>query len=158
MNWGAIGAVAEVAGVIALLLSVLYLAKQVKIGNDLNRTNTFREIMYGVGTHFNVMFGPDNAELVVKGYASYESLSPIEKLRFDHLLINFFQYAEDSWNSAQVELLGQETLENWSWYLRTQFFPHKGVRDWWAHFKSSYSREFQKWIDTVMQSMESKEA
>jgi len=130
MNWEAIGAVAEVAGVIAVLVSILYLAKQVRIGNDLNRTNTFREIMYGLATHFNVMFGPDDAELVVKGYASYHSLSPVEKLRFEHLLTNFFQYAEDSWNSAQVELLGQETLENWSWYLRTQFFPHKGVRDW----------------------------
>jgi len=153
MNWEAIGAVAEIVGVVAVLVSVLYLAKQVKVGNDLARTNTFREIMYGLVAHNNVMFGPENVELLVKGYADYSSLSATERLRFENLLGNFFQYAEDSWHSAQVELLGHETLENWSWYLRTQFFSHIGVRDWWAHYKSGYAPGFQEWVDSVIQSV-----
>lgn len=36
---------AEIIGVVALVVSVLYLAKQVKAGNDLSRTDTFRSIM-----------------------------------------------------------------------------------------------------------------
>jgi len=152
MNWDAIGAVAEVVGVFAVVISVLYLAKQVKNGNDFNRTNTFRDIMYGMVAHNNVMFGPENAELVTKGFKDYESLPPVEKIRFVHLMSSYFQYPEDSWNSAQVELLGDKTMENWSWYLRTQFFPHQGVRDWWSQYKSVYAPGFQKWIDELVKS------
>ena len=154
MNWDAIGAVAEVIGVFAVVVSVLYLAKQVKNGNDLDRTRTFRDIMYGMVAHNNVMFGPENAELVTKGFKDYESLPPVEKIRFAHLLASYFQFPEDSWNSAQVELLGDETMENWSWYLRTQFFPHLGVRQWWSLYRSTYSPGFQSWIDEIVKSVD----
>ena len=125
------------------------------MGNDLNRTNTFREIMNGMVAHLNVMFSPENAEPVAKGFAGYESLPPVEKLRFAHLMANLFQFAEDAWNSAQVNLLRDETMNNWYWYLQTQFFPYQGVREWWAHFRHVYARDFRSWADSVMQSAES---
>lgn len=152
MNWDAIAAVAEVVGVIAVVVSVLYLAKQLKDSNDLSRTQTFREIMYGTANQNNVMFGPENAELVAKGFQSYKSLPPVEKLRFGHLMGNFFQFPEDSWNSANVQLLGSETMDNWAWYLGTQFFPYLGMREWWADYKSGYAPGFQAWIDNVLES------
>jgi len=154
MNWDAIGAVAEIAGVLAVVVSLLYLARQVKTGNDLNRNNTFREIMQGLVTHFNVMFGPENAELMAKGFKGYESLTPVERLRFAHLLASLFQYAEDSWNSAQVDLLRDETMVSWRWYFRTQFFTYPGAQEWWAHFKQGYAPDFRSWVDSVAQSAE----
>ena len=53
MNWDAISAVAETIGVVAVLAPLSYLAKQVKTGNDLNRTDTFRSIMQGMGNYCN---------------------------------------------------------------------------------------------------------
>jgi len=149
VNWEALGAIAEVTGVIAIVISLLYLARQVKEGNDLNRTNTFREIMYGMINHNNVMFGPENAELVTRGFKSFASLPPVDKIRFAHLMTSYFQFPEDSWNSAQVGLLGDDTMENWSWYLRTQFFPYDGVQEWWSEYKSVYAPDFQIWMDKV---------
>lgn len=48
---------AELVGVLAVVVSVLYLAQQVKASNDLNRTNTFRTIFQGLAAHSNEMFG-----------------------------------------------------------------------------------------------------
>ncbi len=155
MNWDAIGAIAEIFGVFAVVISVLYLAKQVKSGNDFDRTSTFREIMYGIVAHNNVMFGPENADLVAKGFKSFQSLPPVEKLRFAHLMASYFQFPEDSWNSAKVELLGDETMENWAWYLRTQFFPHQGVHEWWSQYKNVYAPDFQNWIDELVETVDS---
>jgi hypothetical protein len=151
MNWDAIGATAEIAGVFAVVVSVLYLAKQVKIGNDLNRTHTFRDIMYGMTAHINLMFGQENIELMIKGLKNYESLPAEEKLRFEHLVAGLFQYAEDSWNSSRVGLLGPETIDNWSWFLKTKIFPYEGALEWWAEYKPAYALEFQSWIDSVVQ-------
>jgi hypothetical protein len=115
--------IGELVGVVALVVSVLYLARQVGESNDLNRTDTFRSIFQGMAAYSSEMFNPENAKLMVKGYRDFGSLSPVEKVRFDHLLANYFNYAEDSYNSARVGLLGSDTIDNWSWYLRTRLFP-----------------------------------
>ena len=147
--------IGELVGVVALVVSVLYLAKQVGESNDLNRTDTFRSIFQGMAAYSSEMFNPENAELMVKGYRDFGSLSPVEKVRFDHFLANYFNYAEDSYNSAQVGLLGSDTIDNWSWYLRTRLFPYQGVRDWWATFNEGYPPEFRSWVDGVAQSASS---
>jgi hypothetical protein len=157
MNWDAIGAVAEIAGVLAVVVSVLYLAKQVKVGNDLNRTNTFRSIFQGMAAYSTEMFSPENAELMVKGYADFQSLTPVEKLRFENLLAHLFNYAEDSYNSAEVGLLGHDTIENWSWYMRTRLFPYQGVKDWWATYREGYPPDIRKWVDDVARDSDSSE-
>ena len=155
MNWDAIAAVAEIAGVLAVVVSVLYLAKQVRDANILSRTSTFREIMYGVTEQMNVTFGPENADLMIKGFKDFELLRPEEKLRFEHLMANLFQYAEDSWNSAQVGLLRSESVDNWSWYLRYRIFPHNGAQQWWKRMNSAYGSEFRKWVDSILSEAES---
>ena len=157
MNWNAMGAVAEIAGVVAVVISVLYLAKQAKVGNDLNRTNTYRDIMYGMTAHTNLMFGHENINLMIKGLNSYDSLPAEEKLPFEHLVAGLFQYAEDSWNSSQVGLLGSETMDNWSWFLKSKFFPYPGIREWWAEYKPAYGPDFQKWVDSILQSADSRD-
>jgi len=150
-NWEIISLVIEIAGTVAVIVSLLYLAKQVKNGNALNRTSTFREIMVGLINQNNVMFGPENVELIAAGFKSYNLLSPVEKLRFDHLMSNFFQYPEDSWNSNQVELLSIETMDNWAWYLKTRMFPYPGVREFWTHNKFGYAPGFQNWVDSIIE-------
>ena len=142
--------IGELVGVAILIVSVLYLAKQVRDGNDLNRTNTFRAIFQGMAAYQVEMFSPDNAELIVKGYKDFRSLTPVEKLRFEHLLAHLFNYAEDSFNSAKVGLLDIDSLDNWSWYLRMRLFPYQGVRDWWATFGEGYTPDFRSWVDDAL--------
>ena len=103
----------------------------------------------------NVMFGPENVELIATGFKNYSLLSPVEKLRFDHLMMNLFQYPEDSWNSNQVDLLGEETMDNWAWYFRTRMFPYPGVREFWTIHKSGYAPGFQNWVETIIEQSDS---
>jgi len=142
MNWDAISAVAETVGVAAVFVSVLYLAKQVKTGNDLNRTDTFRSIMQGLGNYCSDMFSQENAELIEKGFGSFSALSPYEKARFDNLLAHYFNYVEDSYHSSNVELLGDETMQNWIYWLQSRFLAYEGVRDWWETAKGVYTPRF----------------
>lgn len=139
--------VSQLIGVIALVVSVLYLAQQVKTSNDLNRTNTFRTIFQGLASFCNEVFGGSNSELMVKGFRDFGSLSPAEKMSFDLAMANFFNYIEDSYASAQVNLLQQETLENWSWWLRNRVFPYEGAREWWTASKGLWREEFQDWVE-----------
>ena len=152
MNWDAISAVAETIGVIAVLASLLYLAKQVKTANDLNRADTFRAIMQGMGNYLSDMFSPENAELIEKGFLSFPTLSPYEKVRFDNLMANYLNYAEDSFSSSNVELLRDETMRNWTYWLQSRFFAYEGIRHWWQFGKGAYPPDFQSWIESIIES------
>jgi hypothetical protein len=44
-------------------------------------------------------------------------------------------------------LLGDETLENWAYALRTRLLPYAGVRDWWAEAKPIFASETRAWVD-----------
>ena len=151
MNWTIIGVVGEIVTAIAVVVSLLYVAKQVRNSNALDRTSTFREIVNGFTNQFNVMYGPENVELIAAGFKSYSLLNPVEKLRFDHLMSNLFQCPEDSWHSNQAGLLSEEVLDNWAFYLKTRIFPHPGVREWWKTIESAYAPGFQDWVGTIIE-------
>ena len=45
MNWDMIGALAELTGAIAVVLSLLYLAQQIRFSAQASRRSTVRELM-----------------------------------------------------------------------------------------------------------------
>jgi len=144
--------VSQLIGVTAIVISVLYLAKQVETGNDLNQTNTFRSIFQGLASFSNEVFGHENAELMVKGFRDFEALSPAERMNFDLSMSNFFNYIQDSYESVQVELLDASNKEAWSWWLQNRVFPYQGARDWWAQGKGLWPEEFRTWVDAQSES------
>jgi hypothetical protein len=149
--------VADIAGVIAVIASVLYLARQIKEGNDLNRANTFREIMQGLGHYCSDMFRPENRQLIETGFLSYDQLSAYDKARFENLLAHYLNYVEDSFISSNVALLGDETMQNWVYWMQTRFFAYPGVREWWGTAKGVYAPDFQEWIDKVIETADTEE-
>jgi hypothetical protein len=65
------------------------------------------------------------------------------------LMASFLQFPEDSWNSAEVGLVRDELMGNWSWYLGAKIFPYEGVQEWWSEYKLAYGPDFQIWMDEV---------
>ena len=154
MSWDAIGAIGEIIGAIAVIATLFYLATQVRVGNNLSKTNTFREIMHGMVNHTNFMWGPENAELMAKGFLSYKDLTGEEHLRCVSLFSGYFQFIEDSWNSTQADLLKGETMDNWKWYLGDYIFRYEGARDWWEEYRQAYDPEVSAWVDNILNSTE----
>ncbi len=108
--------------------------------------------MQGMRNYCNDMFSLENAELIKKGFLSFPTLSPYEKVRFDNLMANYFNYAEDSFSSSNVELLREETMRNWIYWLQSRFFAYEGIRDWWQFGKGAYPPDFQSWIESIIES------
>jgi len=150
--------VSQLVGVAAIVISVLYLARQVESGNDLNRTNTYRNIFQGLSSFSNEVFGPGNADLMVKGYRDFGSLSPAEMMTFDLSMTNFFNYIEDSYDSVHVGLLAETNLDGWGWWLRNRVFPYEGAHEWWSRGKDLFPEDFRSWVDQQSASASSEDA
>ena len=101
MSLGEFASLAEIISALAVVISLLYLAKQVKTANDMNRIDAFRVMVYGATDHLNLMFSAENVALTIKGLREYSSSAAEEKLRFEHLMTGLLQHAEDAWNMPE---------------------------------------------------------
>lgn len=147
MNWDALGATAELLGAAGVVASMVYLAVQIKQSTRTERARAFQDIFSSFNAHNHEMFGPENIDLVVSGMRDLNSLSGGDRLRFDHLMNGYVNDVESTIFSKSAFLLGDETLENWAYALRTRFLPYAGVRAWWDEAKPLFAAETRVWVD-----------
>ena len=108
MNWDAIGAVSELLGTVTVVISVLYLAAQVKQSNKQSATNSGTDVLGEMNKLQEFVFSdPNGATLLVKLRTS-EELSPEEEVKA-HVIAD---RALNTWYSGQQSYLnGIMTVE-----------------------------------------------
>ena len=152
MNWDAIGALGEVIGALAVVISLLYLSFQIRHAAKTAEDAAFRDVFASVGDHIGRMIDAENRPTLLKGLADYRSLSPEEKFTFDGIFTILLTMVESSVIANAAELMKDETLDNWRYYMGTRFFAYPGARDWWADSRAIYIPELQKFFEEIIAS------
>ena len=98
MNWEAVGAVGEIVGAIAVVMSLVYLASQIRIQNRKSRSSATHEILEAFRNEIAVIRDPDMADLLAKTLTSdFESLTESERIRYVGLFHPFFRVWEEAY-------------------------------------------------------------
>jgi hypothetical protein len=81
---------------------------------------------------------------------------PVEdRIRFDNLMTNLLNYFEASYEAANAQTLGDETLENWAWWFETKIFGYRGAVEWWAKAQLVYPHYIRSWVDRRIENADS---
>jgi hypothetical protein len=154
MNWDAIGAVAELAGAIGVIVSLVYLAKQISTTNKNVEQNT--TALFNQGEHASLsgvlemnlpqVENRDVAELMVKAYSDYSSLDDIDRHRFSILLLSSFESHQTFFLQNYRNSAGPET---WAYYSRVMddYLKIPSVAQWWRVSNKNFDSNFVKYID-----------
>lgn len=110
MNWNAIGALAELAGALAVVATLFYLAAQIRSAKVVNRNLSFNAIFDGVSRHSTEMARPENGDILVRGLTDFDGLSGPERFQFDMLMSSFMNYIEMTHRTVADELLTDDSL------------------------------------------------
>lgn len=96
MSWEAAGALSEMIGAAAVVVSVVYLAIQVRTASKA-ATTTLRDAVFASLYQWNYHLTADAAFAAMfhRGLQDYESLSAEEKPRFIHTIYSFFKVFEN---------------------------------------------------------------
>ena len=86
MNWDAIGAVGELVGGLVVILSIFYLARQIKQNTKQTQLASAQAINSSNDSAFDPIYIPENTAVFTRGQLSYSSLSDEEKILFDMLM------------------------------------------------------------------------
>ena len=156
MNWDAIGAVAEVVGAGGVIVSLLYLAAQIRHGAKTAEGTAYREASAAICAAFNAMSESGNAAILLKGLRQLSDLEPHEKYTFDSVLTGFFTLVESDFVSNNGELITDETIEAWGFLLRTRYLGYPGMQEWWQGSKKIYIKPVQDWVDRQIELSDSK--
>ena len=114
MNWEAIGAVGELVGASAVFITLIYLAVQVRNANRANRVATAARIAGATDAWMQqIIQDAELYELYRRGLTDFESLSPLEKGRFQMLILQFLRELESTWIQRR---LGAVESDLWSGY------------------------------------------
>jgi len=144
MNWAAIGAIGEVLGAVAVVATLLYVARQLhEQGRALTtsvRDSAFQQLQEW---NYQVMADPDLSHLFQRGAATddWSQFSPPERSRLIHVLYSFFKtfeniYLHTAEGSAPVEV----------WERNCQVFfayaTQPGCKRYWNNRRGSLDERF----------------
>ncbi len=113
MNWEAIGAIGEILGAIAVLLTLIYLVGQIKQNAASVATATYESMMSGI-TDINlvVVGNSELASIVARGGRDPDSLHHEEALRYGALLRSWANQGLKQLRLFELGALGSRDWEN----------------------------------------------
>jgi hypothetical protein len=149
-DWGAIG---ELIGALAVVISLIYLAVQIRQNTrqisqtfELNRLASFERTVEA-GNHIRelLILNPELAALFEKGIRRFDELDKIEKIRFDFLLRNMFSGFQGAFARHQIIGHDPERFEG-TQRLMDSLLINRGVLSWLDFSEKDWSPEFAELV------------
>ncbi len=144
-------AIAEIIGVILVIASLVYVARQLGQNTEMMRANAAgQRVQHDAELNFRVSDNNDGfTEIWLKGITALDSLSEAERIR----LIFFNRSAIVHWHNM-FSLRSQNLLPDSAWNEMTWLIRHIGLRqdvlEAWRMFKGSFDRPFQEFLDSEL--------
>jgi hypothetical protein len=145
VNWEAIGALAELAGALGVIASLVYLAIQIRQNTHSAREASWHSVLRDLQQFRSLIAqDPEVARVYREGLRGLQSLNDDDRWRFGALMQYLYSVFELAFHTRYESLIQQDVL---AW---TAVRP--GARDWWNKAKRLYSPDFQHIVDETLES------
>jgi hypothetical protein len=150
MNLDALGNLGEIIGAGAVVLSLIYLAVQVRQSTQSQRTENYARALDRLAA-FQSLLSQDGhlSRVFAKGAADTSTLTPQERIQFTWSAYEAFGAFEFMFHASRTGSIPDEVWQRWSltvaWWLS---FP--GVRHWWSARPVPFTSGFSAWVDATI--------
>ena len=147
MNWNAFGAIGEVIGAAAVIVTLFFVGVQIRSARLVSRNQTFSQIFDGVSRHVVETSSPQLSEVTIRGLLSFDALEGADRLQFDSIMQGYLNYIEATLSTAEDRLFDSRVFEEWGSFIQLRFAPYPGFREWWAVAHQTWPAHVVKFID-----------
>jgi hypothetical protein len=145
MNWDAIGAVGELVGATAVVVSLIYLAIQIRRQSEDSRVSSMNDVAAAFRDASGKTGDADFADIAFRGLRDFDSLAGPEKLSMLVRMINVFRVCEEAYILHQDGRLDERYWRGIQRYLATAIGA-PGAQRVWELRKHYFSDEFQAYV------------
>ena len=137
------GAIGEVVGALAVVVTLLLLVRQMRQNSAALRTQTYDSIMRGWNElNMVVATRPEMADLMTRGQDDPDSLEGTERVQFVFLLASYFNQFEKLLYLFEAGTLSNEEWHRWA-SIGAQILSTPGGRAWRVQ-SPGFSRLFEE--------------
>ena len=151
MNWEAISAIGQIVGAFAVVISLIYVASEVRS----NARATQLAAMRSMHDAFNrwiqqLAEHPDLRELYYRGIHDFDSLEGADLVGFSTLMISLFRTLEEMYYLQSEGHLDAGVWHGWEAAI-DEFNAYPGVQAWWRLRSHWFREEFVKFVNQLQQ-------
>lgn len=155
MNWDALAATGEIIGAIAVLITLVYLALQVRQNTAALRSTATQGAHDQVGSLYRTLStDPDLAMIFVRGCNDPDQLSDIETAKFYSVCMQIFFYVQNWHSQTQGGFMDDQLLSSWL-RVATDMYKTPGFQRVWEQRKHIYSPSLREYLDVEVFSKDS---
>ena len=147
MSWEAIGAIGEATGAIAVVLSLIYLAIQIRNQTNESRAATVHEISEAHRESVAAISDGPLADIFVRASEDYESLSSADALRMIGFVYRFFKVWEEAYILHRAGRLDDRVWEPMSRQY-TAYLSMVPFQKGWELRSNFLDSEFREYVDS----------
>jgi hypothetical protein len=157
VNVQELAAVADIVGALALVITLIYLAIQLRQNTKEIEENTkavraaalHASLSYALDTRLSVSTSGDVASIYARGMENPESLDEIEIIRFRLLMASIVDTFLNMYSQTKMSGFSPETWEAQANSAR-RVLASNGGRWFWSAYGSEYNESFRKEIDVLL--------
>ncbi len=150
MDWNAIGAIGEIIGALAVFLTLVYLALQIRqntkaiqasaIDSGISKLNDVRESLYENG---------DLTRIYIQGIAQPADLDKESRVRFRLLLHSILLAISNIYSQTIYTGLSLSTWES-QLVILERIFDSPGGRWFWKEYRLEFEESFREKVDEIL--------
>lgn len=147
MDWNVIGAIAELIGSVAVVITIAYLAVQIGQSSKSARSVSTNQTRAAVTDVLSGISGDTEAvKTYTKGMIKPEELELYERVRFDLMIFQQLRVIETIFLEYREGLVSEEVWLG-QWRGELSILKTKGGKASWARQKTFVAASFTEWVD-----------
>jgi len=148
MDLEALGNIGEILGAVAVIFSILYLARQISQSTALARAENQRELLNTAHLWHPLATIPGLTADLRAGLNRYSELDPDVQARFHHFMHPLVNHIEAVFRMHRQGLIEEDSCERWMAGL-VGIIRTPGGSNWWERVKEMFGPEFVQEIERI---------
>lgn len=144
----ALGNLGDFLGSVGVLISLVYLAVQIRKSTETERAATYRAIVADFGHMNEALAGnPELTRLYVQALEDFGALTPTERAQASQVFYMNFRYFENMYYQSRKGYLEDEVWIGWKRLMLT-YFARPGFQLWWRARRDVFSEPFVRFLES----------
>lgn len=144
MNWEVVTSIAEVIGAVAVVISLIYLAKQIKQNSRHLENQAENDVYTRVNQAYDPIYEGNNGEIMWKGLHNPDELTESEAFVFDLLMDRQMTAVVQSAHQAELGMLGEDVIAHFADHYQRIYMDSPGGRKWIEKHEAVMIRAIQE--------------
>src|ERR1700757_1856631 len=139
--------IGQVVGAIAVVISLIYVALQIRQNTNAVRSATAQTVHEHFAKWYHLVAADDElAQIVANGLPAYESLSEKHRVRFIAAFMAFLSYSQNAFLKWREGLLASSLWLGWE-QVMMNLFGAPGGKAFWKDRAYMFGEDFRRYVE-----------